>query len=358
MWPLPLPSRPVRDAVFAVFICVAGVVLSLTYRLDAEFHLFIEELEGAVYLHQLPAAFVFAAIGFAWFAWRRWHDSERAAEESADANRLLSEQLSRNTEMIEELSEARRAAVEHDLAKTRFLAHMSHELRTPLNAIIGFSELMQIEVYGDVGDEHYREYIDNIHTSGHHLLELINDLLDMTRIESGDLTPQESAVGLGELADKAIVMLKDQAAVAGVRLWRAQSSVAWRSVRADRRMLKQVLINLIANAIRHTPAEGSIEISLIETEEGRVGFRISDTGEGMDAAAVRRAERGYAEVQNAYRREHNGAGIGLPLSRAIIQAHDGEMEISSAVGQGTCIDVLLPATRIIHSTAEQAADVA
>ncbi|MGD1933323.1 MAG: sensor histidine kinase [Candidatus Phaeomarinobacter sp.] len=268
-------------------------------------------------------------------------------------NVALSKQLKQNAKIISDLNAARQKAVELDRAKTRFLSHMSHELRTPLNAILGFSELMQQEVFGPLGHEQYDEYTSSIHDSGHHLLELINDLLDLTRIESGDVTPHPETCCLGDLMTDAIQMLKDNAACAAVGLNHVHSSIAETRVNVDRRMMRQILINLLANSIRHTPKGGHINVEAVKLPNGDIGFLVKDTGEGMDERTVRRLERGFAEVENAFRREHHGAGIGLPLSRAIAEAHGGSLRISSKVGVGTEIKVLLPHDCIMHEELER-----
>lgn len=341
-------SRTQWDALAAVAAGIAAFGVSAFFNLEEKWHQFAGVYDGLLHLEELPVAFLVAGIGFAWFAWRRWHDFEQAAEDRQQVNERLSEQLERNEQMIAQLRDARHKAVELDRAKTRFLAHMSHELRTPLNAIIGFSELMQLESFGPLGDKHYADYTNSIHESGHHLLELINDLLDLTRIESGDLTPHDATLPLGDVADTACKMLSDQATTANVFLCHTRTPAALLDVRMDGRMIRQVLINLIANAIRHTPAEGSIEITAFEKPDGHVGFTIADTGEGMEQGTMRRAQQGFAEVENAFRREHNGAGIGLPLSRAIMRSHGGELSISSTLGEGTTIEIVLPAERVEH----------
>lgn len=342
-------TRPRKDALLAVTLGVVAFAISSFYGLEARWHDFATRLGHQVHLEELPIAFMTAGVGFAWFAWRRWRDFEKAAGHRRTTNHALSEQLDRNQEIIAELSTARQKAMELDRAKTRFLAHMSHELRTPLNAIMGFSELMQHQVYGPLGDRQYEEYVSTIHESGQHLLDLINDLLDLTRIESGDMTPHREVCTMRDLGEGACKMLRDQAATAGIHLDQICLEAADVSVNVDRRMIRQILINLIANAIRHTSRMGHVTVTAIKTPHGEIGFSIADTGEGMDPQTVKRLDQGFAEVENAFRREHHGAGLGLPLSRAIAQAHGGSMIISSALGEGTTIDVLLPSDVIVDA---------
>ncbi len=340
-------ARPRKDALLAVVLGFVAFVVSASFRLEERWHHFVEEFGHDLYLEELPIAFAITGLGFTWFAWRRWHDFKKAAQDRRTTNHALAEQLDRNQEIIAELSTARQKAMELDRAKTRFLAHMSHELRTPLNAIMGFSELMQHQVCGPLGDRQYEEYVATIHESGQHLLELINDLLDLTRIESGDMTPHQEVCSMRDLGESACRMLRDQAAAEGVHLNHVCLDVADVSVNVDRRMIRQVLINLIANAIRHTPRTGRVTVTAIKTPQGDIGFAIADTGEGMDPQTVKRLDQGFAEVENAFRREHNGAGLGLPLSRAIAHAHGGSITISSVLGEGTTIEVLLPGDVIV-----------
>ncbi len=333
----------------AVLLGICTFAISAAFDLQEQWNAFAELHEDTLELDEMPLAFLIGGLGFGWFAWRRWHDFEKVARDRRAINRVLSEQLAHNQEIIGELNSARQRAIELDRAKTRFLSHMSHELRTPLNAIMGFSELMQHQVYGPLGHEQYDEYIASIHGSGHHLLEMINDLLDLTRIESGDYRPDREACTLGGLIDAALKIQNGRADKAGVHMDLVRSDASNTRVSVDRRMIRQVLVNLISNAIRHTPKSGHIELSAVELSNGAVALTVKDDGEGMDGEAVRRLERGFAEVENALCREHNGAGIGLPLSRAIAEAHGGSIRISSAPGRGTLVEVQLPNSCILHA---------
>jgi len=350
-------SRPQVDAAVVTLLGIVTFAISAAFDLQEQWHAFAEMYEDTLELDELPLAFLIAGLGFGWFAWRRWRDFEKVAQDRRAINRVLSEQLAHNQEIITELNTARQRAIELDRAKTRFLSHMSHELRTPLNAIMGFSELMQHEVFGPLGHKEYQAYTASIHDSGHHLLEMINDLLDLTRIESGDVHPNCETCVLGDMPDAAVKMLKDRADDAGVYLKLIRMDAARLSVSVDRRMIRQVLINLITNSIRHTPKNGHIEVGAIALPNGAVALTVKDDGEGMDEQTVRRIERGFAEVENAFRREHHGAGIGLPLSRAIMKAHGGAMRISSAPGRGTLVEVQLPSSCIVDANDATPADI-
>ncbi len=337
---------------------VAAYALCSIFGVAERWHSLAHQYEHYVDLDELPTAFLVTGIGFAWFAWRRWRDYARTANELCLANEELSRQFDRNQEIIADLRDARQKALDLDRAKTRFLAHMSHELRTPLNAIIGFSELMQMQAYEALGAENYATYTTSIQDSGHHLLDLINDLLDLSRIESGDLTPNATEVSIGSIADAASKMFVERAANKGIHLTCPQTQAGLFEANVDARMIRQVLINLLSNAIRHTPEGGAVEIAPYCNDDGTFGFTVTDNGDGMDIGVAKRIQTGFAEVENAMRREHHGAGLGLPLSRSIMEAHGGTLTLESVKGEGTRIALWLPANlavrRSMQSTVRRA----
>ena len=226
--------------------------------------------------------------------------------------------------------------------KTRFLAEMSHELRTPLNAILGFSEAVRDEMFGPiegVAAGKYREYLSDIHASGVHLLTLINDLLDLSKIEAGrmDLAPER--VCLSDIAADIDRMTRPQAAAKGVNLSFGTSGAVQAVVFADRRQLTQALLNLVANAIRFTPAGGSVGLSARSEGENLV-IAVSDTGCGIAAADLDRVLEPFGQAGG---RAGDGTGLGLPLAGAIMALHRGGLEIASEPGEGTTVSVWLPA---------------
>ncbi len=230
-------------------------------------------------------------------------------------------------------------------AKTEFLANMSHELRTPLNAIIGFSEVIKDEIFGPVGHEQYSEYIGDIHGSGELLLAIINDILDLSRIEAGMTTLSESEVDLIHLID-------DSVRIAQGRADSGQTKIAWHPAAGlprligDKRLLKQVLLNILSNALKFTPDRGHVSIAVLRGPDGGIQIKVSDNGIGIPADRLSDVLRPFTQVEDSYVRRHEGAGLGLPLSKQFIELHGGAMDIESAAGQGTTVTIHLPADRV------------
>ena len=238
------------------------------------------------------------------------------------------------------LVEARDAALDASRAKSRFLANMSHELRTPLNAIIGFSEMMTREMFGSIGPR-YQEYSRLIHESGSHLLELINSVLDMSKIEAGKFKLHEEMFDLEETAQSAVRFLKIPAERANVALKLVIAPEA-RQVFADRRAVKQMLVNLLSNGVKYTPPGGEVRITARLLAERGVEISVADTGAGISKADLERLGRPFEQVENAQTRAKEGTGLGLALVKSLAQLHDGEAAIQSALGEGTIVTVRLP----------------
>jgi cell cycle sensor histidine kinase DivJ len=233
---------------------------------------------------------------------------------------------------------ARETAEEASRAKSRFLAHMSHELRTPLNAIIGFSEVMMHEMFGVLGSPRYLEYSQLIHESGGHLLELINGILDMSKIEAGKFDLNEITFELEALAEQASRLVKLQAERKGVVL---KTSIApgARNIFADQRAVKQILLNLLANAVKFTPRGGAVWI-VAAREAGAIELAVADTGIGIAETDLQRLGQPFEQAGIAPSQE--GTGLGLALVKALAGLHEGEVRIQSARGEGTVVRVRLP----------------
>ncbi len=231
-------------------------------------------------------------------------------------------------------------------AKSEFLANMSHELRTPLNAIIGFSDMLDRQLFGPLGSERYATYVEDIHNSGNHLLNIINDILDLSKAESGQLTLYETDFDVPEVVDRAVRMLHDKAAHQGVEIVRHMPDRA-PSLRGDSRLISQVVINLLSNAIKFTGEGGRVEISL--TCEPGNGHRLAirDDGIGIVAEDLPKIREPFVQVANAFSRQHEGTGLGLPLVDQIMKMHDGGLEIDSELGRGTTATVQFPPERVI-----------
>jgi len=239
------------------------------------------------------------------------------------------------------------AAAVASQAKASFLAAMSHELRTPLNAIIGFAEIIATRTFGPLGDQKYDEYVRVIAASGTHLLGLINDILDFSRLDAGKLELNESVIDPDQVVSDAVEMLSPQADKAGVRL--AVDNRGLPLLHADERRLRQVLLNLLSNAIKFTPAGGDVRVS-VRHDDG-VAIAITDTGIGMTPREVITALEHFGQVDNRLSRKYEGAGLGLPLSKRLVELHDGTLDIKSAKDKGTTVTVLLPARRIAAAQA-------
>jgi cell cycle sensor histidine kinase DivJ len=238
------------------------------------------------------------------------------------------------------LIQARDQAEEASRAKSRFLANMSHELRTPLNAIIGFSEVMMQEFFGPLGSARYLEYTRLIHESGSHLLELINSILDMSKIEAGRFTIKPETFELGDVVTQAVGFVTLQAQRHGVAL---QHDIApeVRHVTADKRAVLQILINLLSNGVKYTQTGGRVSVRA-RAAAGALEIEVSDTGVGISEADLLRLGQPFEQVENEYTRSKEGTGLGLALVRALTHLHDGKMTIESTLGEGTCVRITLP----------------
>ncbi len=257
---------------------------------------------------------------------------------------LLRYNAQRTGQRNRELVRARAAAERANSAKTRFLANMSHELRTPLNAVIGFSELMQNATFGPLQPSRYLEYIGDIHASANHLLAIINDILDMAKIEARVLKLEEEVVDLRAIAEWALRLLAGQAAAAGVTL-EASFAETLPLLRADGRALRQVLLNLLSNAVKFTPGPGTVRLSTGVLATGEAAFEVADTGIGIAAEHLALVLEPFGQVASAINRSHQGTGLGLPLARAFIELHGGTLDIASTPGAGTTVRVRFPAAR-------------
>jgi PAS domain S-box-containing protein len=248
------------------------------------------------------------------------------------------------------LREAKEAAERGNRSKATFLANISHELRTPLNAIIGFSELMKHEIFGPLEPVSYRSYVDDIHESGMHLLELINDILDMSKAEAGMTDLVDSVVDVASIIRSSLRMMSRRAGANGVDLVeRLPDDLPY--LRADERRLRQIVLNLVSNAVKFTEEGGSVTVS---AERHPDGFRleVSDTGIGMTPEDLERVMQPFVQADSRLSRKYEGTGLGLPLTKALVVAHGGTMTLKSAPDLGTTVEVLFPAARIIANPAE------
>jgi signal transduction histidine kinase len=241
---------------------------------------------------------------------------------------------------------ARQAAIAANRTKSEFLANMSHELRTPLNGILGFSEIMKMKLFGPVGDTRYAGYADNIHQSATHLLALINDILDISRIEHGKLVLDEQEVDLDRVIRASLLILQERARANGHRIIENRPAEL-PPVLADERKLKQILLNLLSNAIKFTPTGGRITLSVAIDPAAGVVFEVADSGIGIPREQLAKALEPFGQVDSTLARRYEGSGLGLPLAKALVELHGGAFQLESEVGVGTSVRFSLPSQRIV-----------
>jgi len=249
--------------------------------------------------------------------------------------------------------DARLRAEEANRSKSAFLANMSHELRTPLNAVLGFSEVILAETFGKIGSERYTEYLQDIRASARHLLALINDLLHgeecgagcRERIEAGAVKLNDAWIELSEALEESAGMFREACDRKGLTL-RLEEPATAMTILADERALRQILINLLSNAVRHTPAGGQVILGAQQAAEGRLDLFVADTGIGIPEADLERVLQPFEQVTRDQGRPQEGTGLGLSIVKQLVDLHGGELRLESTVGKGTRVTFVLPPDRV------------
>ncbi len=258
-----------------------------------------------------------------------------------------------NARLADTLRHARDVADAANGAKTRFLANMSHELRTPLNAIIGFSDIMKGELFGPVGPPRYKQYVLDIHRSGAHLLQLINDILDVAKIEVGSQPLTETVIDLGAALKQCAQFIEPQARAASITL-AIEMSPRVPALRADATRFRQIVLNLLSNAVKFTPAGGRIVLAVSLGPNGGPQIDVRDTGVGMKREDIPRALEPFVQLEHEAPRGDPGTGLGLALVKTLVEAHGATLEIDSEPGKGTRVAVRFPKERLAPAVLAEA----
>jgi PAS domain S-box-containing protein len=255
----------------------------------------------------------------------------------------------RDAQMLREAKERAEAA---NSTKSEFLANMSHELRTPLNAILGFSEIIARRHFGADAFDRYAEYAEDIHQSARHLLAIIDDILDVSKIEAGHFSLYEGSTSLDQLVKSAQLLLGDRIEQAGLSL-RLDVPDPPPLIRGDERKLAQVLVNLLSNSIKFTPRGGAVAIEGRFEPDGSLSVTVQDDGIGIPADQFQTVLAPFGQVESAFNRKHQGTGLGLPLAKALMELHGGTLSLASAVGAGTTVTLTLPPDRVLQPASVQ-----
>ena len=268
---------------------------------------------------------------------------EAALKENDRKMRRTVENLRLSQERVQELAanyeQEKIRAEEANRSKSEFLANMSHELRTPLNAINGFSEIMAGEMFGPLGDERYKGYVGDILSSGQHLLSLINDILDMSKIEAGKMQLQPEPLEPSDLIEQCVRIMRARAEEKDITLELAGEALP--RIEADPRALKQVMLNLMSNAVKFTPEGGKVIVRGFDAADGVV-LQVADTGIGISEEDLPRVGRPFEQIENQHSKKHQGSGLGLALSKSLVEMHGGALRIDSVLGKGTTVSFSLP----------------
>ena len=324
-------AAPIRQAAVAGTMPVALTLVALYLS------------RGGILYYALAAMTVAAQVFFLFLASRLYRSALATAESRAEKDLLIAELETANAIS----DEARRRAEEANLAKSRFLATMSHELRTPLNAILGFSEIIKGEVLGPVGNAAYKDYVADIHTSGQHLLELINEVLDLSRVEAGRYELSEEPVNLAAVAEECVRLLQIKAQARNLKIVEDHARGLPR-LWADDRAVRQIILNLLSNAIKFTPSGGEITVRVGWSTGGGQLVSVKDNGPGIPPDEIPIVLSAFGQGSIAIKSAERGAGLGLAIVQALMQTHDGTFELRSKLREGTEAIAVFPRVRVME----------
>ena len=330
-----LDALDVRISRFGRFGSTA-ILTAMTVLALVVLHVLVRRLEGLpiqpIAIVNLACEIVFVAAPIIFYA--------RDVIAKLNISRARMDELSRRLQISVDQAQAA------NRAKSAFLANMSHELRTPLNAIMGFSEVMKEQHLGPMNNPRYLSYAGDILASGSYLLGIINDILDLSKIEAGKMTVENAEeFPLYQALEGSLAICAALGEKFGVHI---ESRLPAENVRllAVERMIRQIMINLVGNAIKFTPAGGKVQVSGASTADGGYAITVQDSGIGMSEQDIAKALTPFGQIENKLTATHNGTGLGLPLAKAMLELHDGELEITSRPGMGTRIVLFFPASRI------------
>jgi signal transduction histidine kinase len=276
-----------------------------------------------------------------WSTAERQAQLELANDEMGAVNQKLRDEIAERQRAQQELEHAKNTAVAASRAKSEFLANMSHELRTPLNSVIGFSDVLSEKVFGPLNDDQ-TQYVTDILESGQHLLSLVNDILDLAKIESGSMEVDRAPVDIARLVERTIQMFRERAIRHGIRLV-GQVDEAIGHIDADERRLKQLLYNLLSNALKFTPEGGEVRID-VRRQGDDIELLVSDTGVGISAEQHDKIFQSFYQIDSSLSKEVQGTGLGLAVVQQIAALHGGSVRLESEPGEGCTFFVLLPQT--------------
>jgi signal transduction histidine kinase len=333
----PARSPAARDLLAVALLSISAFILFGLFDVNERLMRWLLS-HSDLRLHELPLVVFVMALGLGWCVARRWREYRAELWH----RRVLEQQL-------------RIAANEAEVAnraKSEFLANISHELRTPLNAIIGFSEALGGGYFGPLTPRQ-TSYVQDIHGAGQLLLQLINNVLDTSKLDAGHMTLSEDEIDVAATIDDAVRLVQQRAQKGFVTL-AVEPVPSGTRLRADELRLRQILLNLVTNAVKFTPAHGRVTVRAQRRRDGRFAIEVADTGIGMRPQDIDVALTPFAQVENVMTRRQEGTGLGLPIVKALVGLHGGELVIRSEPGSGTTVTALFPRSRVIEQKARAA----